>query len=128
MKKKSVKTSLYIRFLAAVYLLYTAYKLFNSWDQVKPGEKTLIMISIIIFTVTGVAIAILSAKSLYKINQEEKKARAAEYDETAGNYPTDAGTDDGPAPEELENNGQDDEDQVLKEAESETDTKDSADE
>lgn len=111
MNRKSPKLYYYIRLIAAIYLIYIAYNLLKNWNQIESGERMLILASIIIFIFAGIAIAVISAKGLYKISQDEKRARAEEYAETASDGSMDTETDTGTVPEKIEEDVQNGEDE-----------------
>jgi hypothetical protein len=68
-KRKNEKTSLSIRIIAGVYLLYIVYSLIIDWDQVKPDQKYFIGGAIIIFAIIGTFLCISSTLGLYRLNR-----------------------------------------------------------
>ncbi|MFA6941093.1 MAG: hypothetical protein WCQ54_08960 [Clostridiaceae bacterium] len=66
------KSRLTLRIIAGLYLLYSAYSLLTNWDP-KSKFKIAAILSILIFSVTGIILIIMSVKSLIKTNKDEKE-------------------------------------------------------
>jgi len=71
-KDTNPQTSLSLRLIAGVYLLYIDYSLIKGYGTMKAGHELLNLISIIFFGITGVLIIVTSAISLIKLHNKKK--------------------------------------------------------
>lgn len=72
-KDTNPQTSLSLRLIAGVYLLYIDYSLIKGYGTIKEGHELLNLISIIFFGITGVLIVATSAISLMKLNKKKSE-------------------------------------------------------
>ena len=61
-----------LRIVAGLYLFYLTYSLLKNWDP-NSKSKIVAILSILIFSITGIILIIMSVKSLIKANKDEKE-------------------------------------------------------
>lgn len=73
-KKRTVKSTMYIRIVCGLYLLYTDYSLLSKWESIKADNNQIIMAVVItLFAIAGIVMIIYSSIKLLRQNKEHKQ-------------------------------------------------------
>lgn len=77
-KVNTTKSSLTLRIVAGLYLLYLVYSMIKESGQDQESNKAVILIAIIFFSIAAVIILATSIRSMLILNNEEKRLNDSE--------------------------------------------------